>query len=277
MADLEDFLSAMELETLGDGSFLARNMDHGGPVVFGGQILAQGLAAAARTVPNKTVKSLHTIFARSASSDHPLQIQVQPIHTGRAFASLTISIRQGDRLCAQSLALLEAEEPDLIRHGSAMPAVGEPPETGPASAWWERQVVDQVDIADPAAVGPAELGVWIRFPQAAAEPALGQQLLGYASDAFLIGTALRPHTGFGQSQAHVQFSTTVLSHTLSFHEPFSAADWLLMAQEAPYAGRGRAFGQGQVFTADGRLVASFVQESMIRAFPEGSGAEGPSA
>lgn len=270
MANLDDFLAAVDLDPVGEGRFRARNMDHGGPVVFGGQILAQELAAAGRSVPDKTVMSLHTIFARGASSDRSLEIEVQTIHTGRAFASLDISVRQGDRLCARGLALLETGAPDLIRHAPSMPDVGTPPAPAAASAdWWERRMVDDVDIGDPAAVGPPELSVWSRFVGADEDPALAQQLLAYASDGFLIGTALRPHAGFGQSQAHVEFSTTVLSHTLSFHEPFTAGTWLLMAQEAPYAGRGRAFGRAHVFAADGSLVASFVQESMIRAFPEG--------
>ena len=83
----------------------------------------------------------------------------------------------------------------------------------------------------------------------------------------MIGTALRPHPGFGQSLAHIEFNTTVLTHTLSFHEPFAADEWFLLDQEAPYAGRGRSYGRAHVWTSDGRLVASFVQDAMIRAFP----------
>ena len=93
----------------------------------------------------------------------------------------------------------------------------------------------------------------MRFPGAPDDLRTSQALLAYASDGFLIGTAMRPHRGVGQALSHVTISTTVLTHTLTFHEPFRAGDWLLLAQEAPYAGRGRSYGRAHVFTEDGRL------------------------
>jgi len=273
MPDLAGFLAAMELEPEGERAWRAANMDNPGPVVFGGQILAQTLVAAHLSVPDQTVKSLHTVFARAAAVERPLDIAVEAMSTGRSFSSLTVTISQGDRLCARSLVLTERDAEDLIRHAP------EPPEGGPeaatataggdggATSWWETRTVDGVDISDPEAVGPPRLGVWMRFPGAGPDPRRGQALAAYASDGFLIGTALRPHPGFGQSLAHVEFNTTVLTHTLSFHEPFGADEWVLLDQEAPYAGRGRSYGRAHVWTADGRLVASFVQDAMIRAFP----------
>jgi acyl-CoA thioesterase len=80
---------------------------------------------------------------------------------------------------------------------------------------------------------------------------------------------MRPHAGFGQALSHVEFSTSVLTHTLTFHEPIAAGEWYLLAHESPYAGRGRSYGRANVFATDGSLVASFVQENMVRAFPEG--------
>jgi acyl-CoA thioesterase len=69
--------------------------------------------------------------------------------------------------------------------------------------------------------------------------------------------------------SHVSISTSVLSHTLTFHEPIDATAWHLLAHESPYAGRGRSYGRANIFTEDGRLVASFVQDNMVRAFPDG--------
>ena len=89
-------------------------------------------------------------------------------------------------------------------------------------------------------------------------------MLAYGTDGFLIGTAMRPHAGIGQNMAHQNIATGVVSHTLTFHEPIETGTWLLMAHESPYAGRGASYGRAQVFTQDGRLVASFVQENMIR-------------
>jgi acyl-CoA thioesterase II len=275
MGRLEELLAVLDLEPAGEGRFRARNFATGaGGVVFGGQLLAQTIVAAATVDPTKAVRSLHTVFARGGVVDQPLEIEVEPLHVGRALGSATVSVRQGERLCTRSLVLLSAEEPDLIRHGAEPPAVAGPAEavaSGAEADFWEIRVVDGVSLVDPDAVGPPELFVWSRFPGAEATGVLGQALLSYATDGFLIGTAMRPHEGVGQSMAHVSISTSVLTHTLSFHEPVEAGAWYLLAQSSPYAGRGRSYGRGDIFSEDGRLVASFVQENMIRSFPQGQG------
>ena len=143
-----------------------------------------------------------------------------------------------------------------------MVPAGEVPEGGAGE--WAVQVVGGVDVDDPDAVGPPELDVWTRFVGASDEPGMNEALLAFATDGFLIGTAMRPHRGVGQSQAHRTISTGVLSHTLTFHEPFSAAEWLLLAHRGVYAGHGRCYGRADVYSAEGQLVASFVQDGMIR-------------
>ena len=266
------FSDGLDIIPVGDGRFQAGPMgsDHGSAqtVVFGGQLLAQTVMAAARTVPDKSVKSLHTVFARGASTASPLDFEVDVMHAGRAFASATVSVHQQDRLCSRSLVLLDAADPDLIRHQAPMPSVAGPGEASEPAPGWQVSTVGAVDISDPSTVGPPELFVWTRFPGAPADLTLSQASLAYATDGFLIGTAMRPHPGVGQALAHVSISTTVLTHTLTFHEPFDAGDWLLLAQESPYSGRGRSYGRALVYAGDGRLVASFVQESMIRDMPD---------
>ena len=92
-------------------------------------------------------------------------------------------------------------------------------------------------------MGPPELDVWVRFVGAPDDPATDQALVAYSTDGFLIGTAMRPHAGVGQAQAHVTLSTGVLSHTLTFHEPCPAAEWhLLSAAGAPTPGTVAATG-----------------------------------
>ena len=274
MSGLTELLDVLRLEPAGDGRFRAQNFGAApGGVVFGGQLLAQTIVAAAAVDPAKEVKSVHTVFARGGSLDAALDIDVDVMHTGRAFGSVTVTVGQGDRLCSRSLVLLSAAEPDLIRHAAPMPPVGPPEDATPSAhgaGFWEIRTVGGVDISDPDAVGPAELYVWSRFPGAPSDPATGRALLAYASDGFLIGTAMRPHPGVGQALAHRSISTSVITHTLEFHEPFDAGQWLLLAQESPYAGRGRSFGRATVFTSDDRLVASFVQDNMIRDFPAGT-------
>jgi acyl-CoA thioesterase len=273
MSDRSGLRAALDLEPVGEGRFRAANVATGvGGVVFGGQLLAQTIVAGATVDPGKELKTVHTIFARGASPDQPLDIEVEAIHTGRALASATVTVRQGERLCTRSLCLLSAVEPDLVRHADQAPAAGAPeaaPSRGGEGEFWEVRVVGGVDISDPDAVGPAELLVWSRFPGSDESGVIGQALLAYATDGFLIATAMRPHRGVGQSMAHVSISTSVLGHTLTFHEPVDAGAWHLLVHRSPYAGRGRSYGRADVFTEDGRLVASFVQDNMIRAFAEG--------
>jgi acyl-CoA thioesterase II len=167
--------------------------------------------------------------------------------------------------------LLHAPDPDLIRHSAESPSAPDPeylPPRGPTD-WWDIRYDPAIDINDPAAVGPASLNVWTRFPGAPSDPCTGQALLAYASDGFLIATAMRPHKGIGQSLAHVSVSTTVLTQTITFHEPIDASQWMMIAHESPYAGRGRSYGRANVFDTAGGMIASFVQDNMIRDFPPG--------
>lgn len=272
MSDANSPAGMLDLEELGHHSYRARNLAGSSPVVFGGQILAQTVVAATRSAPEKELKSLHTTFVRGATPDHPLELDVDVLQDGRTFAVLSICVRQGDRLCTRALALLHAPDADLIRHAAGPPAVS-PPDRTPARPvshpWWDLRVVGDVDFADPDQVGPPEVAVWSRFRDVPAEASASQALLAFASDGFLIATAMRPHKGVGQALAHVTISTTVMAHTLSFHEPFLAGEWLLLAHHSPYAGRGRSYGRADVFTEDGRLVASYAQENVIRNLPEG--------
>jgi acyl-CoA thioesterase II len=267
MVAVRSILDSLLMEPGGTDRYRACNVATGHPVVFGGQLLAQSIVAALEGQDGKTVKTLHTVFTRAASPDATVEITVDPVHAGRSMASSIVTISQADRICTRSMVLMSADEPDLIRHGE--PAPGLPNPAGePEGEDWLVEIVGAVDLGDPAQVGPPELDVFTAFPGAPDDPGVNQALLAFATDGFLIGTAMRPHEGVGQAQAHVTLSTGVLSHTITFHEPVSASHWLLLAHRSTYAGRGRAYGRADVFGADGGVVASFVQDSMIRPMGE---------
>lgn len=268
-----DILAAYELESVGEGRFRAGNARTTHGVVFGGQLLGQALLAAAAAHDEMAVKTLHAVFARGASPEADLEIEVDPVHAGRTFASSTVTLRQGDRTCVRAQVLLSADEPDCIRHADPAPSIDPPDDAPGEAAEWVVEVVGGIDVNDPDAVGPAELDVWTRFVGAPEDPAVNQALLAFATDGFLIGTAMRPHAGVGQAQAHRTLSTGVISHTITFHEPVDAGAWNLLSHRSPYAGRGRAYGTADVFDRDGRLVASFVQDSMIRPRDPSSGSK----
>jgi acyl-CoA thioesterase II len=266
----DSLLDALRLAETGPDRYQAGNADAGHGVIFGGQLMAQSVVAALAGQDGRTVKTLHTVFARGGRPDSPVELAVDRMHAGRSFASTTVTIGQGDRLIARSQVLLSADEPDFILHADPAPAAPPPAGDGGAAAdgdgggGWEVSIAGGVDIDDPDALGPPDLDVWTRFAGAPDDAAVDQALLAFATDGFLIGAAMRPHPGVGQAQAHVTVATGVISHTLTFHEPAPARDWLLLSHHSPYAGRGRSYGRADVFRADGALVASFVQDAMIR-------------
>ena len=268
MSTIAAFIDALTLEEVGTDRYRAESLSSTHGVVFGGQLLAQSVMAGLAGQEGKAVKTIHTVFARGASPEAPLEITVDRMHSGRSVASSTVTISQGDTLVTRSLVLLSSDEPDVIRHADA-PRSGRRPEDGTATVRgegaWEILIVGDVDLNDPELVGPAELDAWVRFVDAPDDPATDQALVAYSTDGFLIGTAMRPHAGVGQAQAHVTLSTGVLSHTLTFHERCPAAEWHLLQQRSSFAGHGRSYGQGDIFRSDGQLAASFVQDAMIRA------------
>lgn len=268
MFSVDAVLAALALEPVGPDLYQAGSVSSGGPVAHGGQLLAQTLVAAQQGQEGKRVKTLHTVFARAARPDAPLDIAVNRLHSGRSLATSLVSISQAGKLCVQSQVMLSAVEPDFISYAQPHPAPPAAP-SGPADpseapGSWQITIVGGVDLNDPDAVGPPELEVWTRWPGAPADPVIDQALLAFSTDSFLIGTAMRPHAGVGQALAHRSISSGVLSHTITFHEPVPAREWLLLSQVSPYAGHGRSYGRGDVY-GGGTLAASFVQDNMIRA------------
>lgn len=277
-----ELTAAFTLTESGPDTWRASHFTEGRGVVFGGQLLGQAIVAAGRRFPDKRVRSVQTLFARGVTFAGPVDIEVEALHDGRTVADATVSFVQGGRICARSLVLLDVAEPDLVRHQIPMPEVGPPdvaaarphPLTAPQTI-----VVGGVDVQDPSQTGPARLQLWVRFPDAPAPDGthgggLHRALVAHATDGWLIATAMRPHPNLGQAMAHVEVSTGVLTQSLSFHDDVDARGWLLIDHEALVAGGGRSYGRGQVFTEDGRPVASFVQDALLRAFPAGQDPRG---
>jgi acyl-CoA thioesterase II len=275
MSTIDAFLEALTLEPVGEDRYRATNLPSPHGVVFGGQLLAQSIMAGLAGQDGKAVKTIHTVFARGASHEAPLEVAVERMHAGRSVASSTVTITQGDQICTRSLILLSAVEDDIIRHSDARRSTSGPDDIAGhirGEGAWEIGIVGNVDLSDPELVGPPDLDVWVRFAGAPDDPATDQALVAYSTDGFLIGTAMRPHAGVGQAQAHRTLSTGVLSHTLTYHERCPAAEWHLLEQRSTYAGHGRSYGRGDIFRTDGQLAASFVQDAMIRARSGGAGA-----
>jgi len=271
-------IARFALERTGPAAYRGQSVDDDRrPVVFGGQIMGQMIVAAAMHEPEKQVKSLHTVFARAGTVKQPVEYALDQFHSGRAFGSIEAIAAQGDRVLSRGILLMDAGEPDVIRHQIPTLTVSGPHNHAPAAGGEpgvEIRVVDGVDMMTTAVTGEPELNIWMRWRDVPVQFAVHQALLSWFTDPFLIGAAMRPHDGIGQEQAHETLSTGVISHTLTFHEAFRADEWLLIANRSQHAGGGRTYGDGHVFTEDGRLVASFVQTNMIRYFRDDGAARG---
>lgn len=229
--------------------------------LFGGQLLAQFVRAASLACPDKAVKSLHVLFPRAGRSEEPVRYEVTRHHEGGTFATLTIVARQTPGVVATASVSMHASE-DGLDH-QTVPAVSSV--VGPEHRveldllpWETRSTVD----LDSAASAPPEFELWMRTPPVDAE--LAPALTAYATDLSLIGTALRAVDGVSQRDAGTAFTSAVTAHSLWFHRPFRADEWLLLRQYSPLLAHGRCFGRGDVLTEDGSLVASYAQEALLR-------------
>jgi acyl-CoA thioesterase II len=280
MIDVNDLPPMLQLHHVGDHLYEGKP-EHGGDirnVVFGGQILSQMIMSAHVDRNDgredvKEVKSIHAIFARAGDYALPIQYRVERMHDGRTLGSDTVTYSQNEKIMSRGLILWSADETDLIRHTEsvAMPDVPSPDEVpdyprGLVFPGAEARIVDEIDVwsADQP-VGPAVQNIWTRFTNNYS-PVVNQAILSWATDGWLIGTAMLPHAEVYQDQAHRTISTGVVSHTLNFHEPFDADEWLLLANESIWAGRGRTHGRCNVWTQGGRLVATYTQDNLVRHF-----------
>ena len=262
----DNLRSCLELSEGPPGTFVGANLALDYHRVFGGQILAQTiLAATAAASEGKEVKSLAQLFPREGHSDNPMVYAVTKHQEGRTFASTGVVATQADKTVSVATISMHTPEDGTARQNDA-PDAGKPESaiaTDLGMIPWETRVVDGVDLSD-RTVGPASYRFWMRTPALPDSGALHQALLAYATDLTIIGTALRPADGLSQADTMTKFHSAVTSHSLWFHQPLRVDEWLLIDQVSPVFAGSRAFGRGDVWSLDGRLVASFAQESMIR-------------
>ena len=241
----------------------------GRDVVFSGQLLAQMIMAADREAEGtKDVRSVHSVFARAGTYTKPIELQVEPMHAGRTWASDTVTATQDGRLLCRSIILLNSVDPDLMRHDPQFPKdVPGPEELSPVSSGMVYPGAEIRPVPGEVMVGDVPLEMaWHRFPQAVGSPAASQAVLVWATCGNIIALGMRPHRDrVNIGEAHRTLSTGVIGHTIHFTDRFDVSEWLLMVTEATKAATGRVYGEGRVFTADGSLVASFHQDSMAKA------------
>ena len=273
----------LEVKDSGEDHFAGRRLRGGVGRVFGGQVIAQALAAAERTVdPARLAHSLHCYFLRGGSEDHEIDFAVARDFDGGSFSNRRVVASQQGRPILSLTASFQKLETGLSHRDAVMPEVPGPDELE------SEMIVRQRFAAQanpelrhiflqprPIELRAAEGRHWASSEPSAPrarswfravaplpdDPRIHRAVLAYASDMTLLGTAALPH---GLSWARGELSSASLDHAIWFHDDFRADEWLLYATDSPWTDRGRGFNRGQIFSADGRLVATVAQEGMIR-------------
>jgi acyl-CoA thioesterase-2 len=279
--DAADLIQLIDVQPNGPDRFVGPPYrDKTRNVVEGGQFLAQAIVAASKTMPEQRVTSAYMTFPKAASFDDPIDITVEKLRAGRTFSTLAIRAEQNGALCSPGLVLMDAGAPDTIADQVAMPDVPGPYESEPYDMkvlGRDLRIVDGAYSPDPHRDGPPVIYAWMRFRDAPAEPYLQSALVAQATTHWTIGAAMRPHQGYGEADAHVTMSTGIMSVGIAFHDDAPVTEWFLYANPAIWSGRGLAQGQGQVFSQEGRLMASYTVQAMIRRFTQAPDAMGKDA
>jgi len=249
--------------------------------VFGGQVAGQALVAAGRTVPaDRPVHSLHAYFIRPGDPSVPLIYLVERVRDGRSFTTRRVSaVQHGETIFTLSASFHHAEPG--VSHSDPMPDVPAPedlPSTAermeklfgqPSRDYFGSNPIDirhvgplTFEVAKDRSLRTARNQVWLRadgdLPD---DPLLHVCMMTYASDMTLLDSVMLAH---GLSWADGSTKGASLDHAMWFHRPFRADRWLLYSQDSPAAGGARGLARGELFTRDGQLVVSVMQEGLIR-------------
>ncbi|KNC19130.1 acyl-CoA thioesterase [Arthrobacter sp. RIT-PI-e] len=279
LLDLLDLGSAEGAQT-DEEIFVGTSASQPSRRIFGGQVLAQSLVAAMRTVePSREVHSMHGYFLRAGDADQPITFGVQRLRDGRSFSARRTHAYQNGVPILSMIASFQ-EPADGVAHQETMPEGIPDPESLPttaallgrldhpvARAWAYERPFDIRHIDPPLYLrndGPQEPrnAVWMRslgpLPD---DAALHRAALAYASDYTLLEPILRPH---GLSWIRPGMSVASLDHAMWWHRPVRVDEWLLYVQSSPSASGARGLSTGRIFDRSGALVASVAQEGMVR-------------
>jgi len=267
VAGLLDLFDAREV---GDGRFSADTgiaAEDERQVVEGTQVLAQVIVAVAKRFPEKSVRSVHAVFARAVVVGPPVEIDIDVVAEGRSTATAVVGVSQNGRRAITVTALLDVPSGDVIRHHLPRPEVAAPSDAndgGMPMAGRELRLVDVVDVNSPDEVGPPELYAWLHYDPIPDRDDLAKALVAYFTGHLGISTTMRAHEGIGTAQSHLTVSTAPMTISVSFHEPVTWTGWLLYTHESTQVGAGMSYVRGAIHTEEGELIASFAQDALIR-------------
>lgn len=279
---LAELLDLLRPEPLEANLFRGRCQDLGWGAVFGGQVVGQALSAAEQTVEaDRPVHSLHGYFLRQGAVDRPIVYEVDRIRDGKSFTTRRVVAIQGGEAIFSLSASFQRVEPGY-EHQATMPEAPDPdgllselelarrvtdriPPKLRSFALAERPIeirpVDPDNPLAPRSREPVRMSWYRAMDRLPDDPSIHLYLLAYASDFNFLVTAMQPH---GVSLLSPQMQVASLDHAMWFHRPFRFDDWLLYVVDSPNAGGARGLVRGQFFSRTGELVASCVQEGLMR-------------
>ena len=280
---LNKLIKLLDLEHLEENLFRGQSENIGGPRVFGGQVIGQALTAAVRTVPSKRfVHSLHAYFLRPGDMEYPIIYDVERTRDGGSFTTRrVVAIQKGEPIFDMALSFHKKEKgPSHQIDMIDIPG----PEECISELEVKKKMIDKVplkyrdfflrerpiEIRNLPGEGmfeepkkkPPHKHVWMKAVGKIPDDVVQHQaILAYAPDMGLLSTSMNPHR---LSFAKGNVMSASLDHAMWFHRPFRADEWMLYSTDSPSASNARGFNRGSVYTEDGVLVASAVQEGLMR-------------
>lgn len=284
MKNTEELLNILTLDDLGNGNYNGVSRDIGSPNVFGGQVLAQSLNAAYRTVTKeRMLHSLHSYFLEAGNLELPITYNVQVIRDGGSFSTRRVTAHQQDKTIFILACSFHRKEEGYEHQMPIKTAIKQPEELlswtdmlDQFGAFLPQKMKDFLSIERPIDFKPVQIvnpldkkdlppvvDVWFKLKGDSSnlELAIKQQILTYISDYNILTACLNPNASvanFGNTQM------ASLDHSMWFYRDFDFNDWMLFSVESPNSFGARGFACGNIYTREGKLVASVAQEGLMR-------------
>jgi acyl-CoA thioesterase-2 len=284
MKNSKDLIALLNLEDLGNHNFSGNSVTIGSPFVFGGQVLAQAVNAAYRTIPkDRILHSLHSYFLEAGDLTTPINYNVNEVRNGGSFSTRRVTASQHDKTIFILAASFHKKEDGFEHQTTFDPNIKQPEELFswddmleqfgdflPKSMKYFLSIERPIEfkpVRIPNPLNPEDLPaneeVWFRLKGEKQEMDFRtkQEILTYISDYNVLNAAFNPNASkynFGNTQ------TASLDHSMWFFRDFDFDDWMLFSAESPNAFGARGLSKGNIFTRDGKLIASFAQEGLLR-------------
>lgn len=285
MTTIDDLLNILTLEQIDSHTFSGVSKSIGSPNVFGGQVLAQALHAAYKTIPEeRIVHSLHSYFLLPGNLSLPIKFQVTEMRNGGSFSTRRVTATQNDKTIFILAASFHKKENGHDHQESMISDIKQPEELYTWTDMVEqfgdfipRQMKEFLSIDRPVDFKPVEVvnplapedlpaveEVWFKLKgnlDRELSIPTKHEILTYISDYNILNAALKPHA----SKAHYgNTQMASLDHSMWFFRDFEYDDWMLFSAKSPTTSGARGFATGNIFTRDGKLIASVAQEGLMR-------------